>query len=214
MLPIICITEAASFVTGLLSSGKLPSLDDYFANFRPLPGSTLGENQIGTYPFANQSVAANAIIGQPLAVSMLMVCPARDELGYAAALVTMMALQAALSQHDSLGGTYTIITPKFFYTDCIRLRMVDASTGETKQAQNAYQIDFVQPLLTLQQAQAAQNTLMSKLSNGTQINGQPSWSGAAPSVGNAQSLTGPGLIPATNTAPIIPVQSTPLPPLT
>lgn len=211
VLPIISITEAQSFDAGVANSGGPLSLDDYFANFAPLPGSTLGENTIGEYPFANQAVAGNAIIAQPLVLSMLMFCPAKQPGGYAQVLATMTSLKTALDQHDSLGGTYTICTPKFYYTDGIRLRLVDVSSGESKQAQAAYQWDFRFPLLTLQAAQQAQNTLMSKLSNGTQINGQPSYSGGVVSVGQPSSLAGTSLpsgaaTPGTNTAPL------PLPP--
>ena len=169
VMPITQITESDSFPSGLLSSGGPPSLSDYFANFIPLPGATLGENAIGEYPFANQAVAGNAIIAQPLVVSCLMICPARDPSGYAAGTAIMAALVSAMAQHDSLGGTYTYVTPKFFYTDLARIRMVDVSSAESKQAQNAYQIDFRKPLLTLQAAQAAQNTLMSKISSGTKV---------------------------------------------
>ena len=210
VLPIISITEAASFLQGVFGGGGPASLDDYFANFTPLPGGTLAENQLGAYPFANQTVAGNAIIAQPKVISMLMICPAKRN--YLITLATMMALTSALDQHDAAGGTYTIITPKAFYTNCIRTRMADVSNAATHQAQNAYQIDFIQPLLTLQAAQAAQNSLMSKLSNGVQINGPPSYSGAAASVGQPASLAG-APIPAgaatigINTAPL------PVPPI-
>jgi hypothetical protein len=159
-LPIVAITEAVNFPLGLLSgSASLASLDSFFAHFIPLPGSTLGDNQLGNYPFANQSVAGNAIIAQPLVISMLMICPTQNN--YLASLGTMMALQSALAQHDAAGGTYTIVTPKYFYTNCIRTRMVDVSTASSHQAQNTYQLDFVQPLLTLEAAQAAQSSLIS-----------------------------------------------------
>ena len=219
ILPIIAITEAATFGSGLLGSGGPTNFDNYFAHFAPLPGGTLGENQFGTYPFANQAVAANAAIAQPLTISMLMICPAHTISGYSGALMTMLALKAAMAQHDSSGGTYTIVTPKAFYTDCVRLRMVDVSTAGSKQPQNAYQIDFFQPLLTISAAQQAQSSLMSKLTGGTQITGQPSWSGSSPTVGNPSTLAGPSIIPSASgtqsgaIAPIIPVQSAALPPL-
>lgn len=191
VLPIVAITEAVNFPLGLLSGSTSLNLDNFFAHFLPLPGSTLAENQIGAYPFANQGVAGNAIIAQPLTVSMLMICPTQNN--YLAALGTMMALKAAMAQHDALGGTYTVITPKAFYQNCIRVRMVDASTAESKQPQNTYQIDFLQPLLTLQAAQAAQNSLMSKLTGGTQILGAPSFSGIASAIGLPSSLAGTSL---------------------
>src|SRR5579859_6827529 len=69
MLPIIAITEALNFTIGLLSGGDPIDLDNFFANYQPMPGSTLIDNQYGQYPFANQSVAANALITNPLRIS-------------------------------------------------------------------------------------------------------------------------------------------------
>jgi hypothetical protein len=199
MLPIISITEALNF-GGLLTGGANIELDDFFANFQPLPGGSLIDNQIGAYPFANQAVAANAIITQPLTISMLMTCPVRQPLGYLTKTATMLALQAALAQHNNLGGTYTVMTPSRFYTNCIMTSMRDASNGESHQVQNAWQLDFVQPLLTLQDALSAQNGLMSKFTNGSQINGQPAWSGLSPAVGSSGSLAAPNIIPAASGA--------------
>ena len=77
VLPVLSISDAISFVGGLLSPGDdVLDLDDYFAYFQPLPGGTLIDQTIGMYPFANQTVAANAVIQQPLAISMLMISPA------------------------------------------------------------------------------------------------------------------------------------------
>lgn len=198
MLPIIAITEAVNFTAGLLSGPQNINLDNFFANFAPLPGGTLQDNSIGGYPFANQSVAANAIIVNPLKISMLMYCPARNPLGYAAKLATMMALKAALDNHKLSGGTYIVATGSNFYPNCIMTNMSDASGGESKQTQNAWRLDFEQPLLTadqLQQAQGQQNALMSEISSGTQVT-TTSWSGLAPTVGVPQSLAGPSIIPA------------------
>jgi hypothetical protein len=63
--------------------------------------------------------------------------------------------------------------------------MADVSTAATKQVQNTFQLDFYAPLLSAAQAASAQNALMSKLSNGTQINGQPTWSGQQTTVGQS-----------------------------
>ena len=197
MLPILSITEALNFAGGLLSgSSGLDNLDNFFANFQPLPGASMIDQQIGKYPFANQAVAANAVIAQPLTISLRMVCPARDEAGYALKLATMLALQATLSQHNAQGGTYTIATPSFFDTNCVMTGMRDTSSAQSKQPQNTWQLDFEKPLLTLQDAQNAQNNLMSQISSGTPISGIPAWSGLAPTVGNPASLAAPSLIPA------------------
>lgn len=197
MLPIVAITEALNFVDGLLSGGDALSLDDFFAHFVPLPGSTLIDQQIGEYTFANQAVAANATIAQPLQIALRMICPAKEDLGYAVKLATMTALQATLAQHNSAGGTYTVATPSYFYTNCVMLDLTDGSNQQSKQAQNTYVWRFRRPLLTLQDAQQAQNNLMSQITNGTQINGVPAWSGLGPTVGNPASLAGPaGAVPS------------------
>jgi hypothetical protein len=200
MLPIIAITEALNFTVGLLSGGDNINLDNFFANFRPLPGGTLVDNQIGMYPFANQEVAANAIISQPLAISMLMLCPVRQRLGYASKLASMMALQKALDSHNSSGGTYTIATPSYFYTNCVMTGMRDITNGESAQAQSAWQLDFAQPLLTLEQATQAENSLISKITKGTPFNEAPAWSGLSPTVGLPPTLAAPSIIPAASGA--------------
>lgn len=195
MLPIILITQALDFAEGLLAGAENIDLDNFFANFTPLPGSTLIDQSIGKYPFANQSVAANAVIRQPLTISLRMICPARDESGYALKLATMTALQAALALHNASGGTYTVATPSHFYTNCVMTNMKDTSNGASMQAQNTYQLDFEQPLLTLQDAILAQNNLMSRISAGVPIGGVPAWSGLSPTVGNPPSLAAIGTIP-------------------
>lgn len=211
MLPLIAITEAANFVDGLISgAGDDLNLDGFFANFAPLPGTTLIDQQVGEYPFANQAVAANAVIVQPLSISLRMICPARNELGYAVKLATMSALQATLAQHNSSGGTYTIATPSYFFTNCIMLRMTDTSDARSHQPQNTWQLDFRRPLLTLQEAQQAQNGLMSMITNGSQIGGQPSWSGFGATVGNPTTLAGPSGAVASTVGPSGAVAASPL----
>jgi hypothetical protein len=165
-LPIIALTEIANLID-TLASGNDVGLDNFFAQYVPLPGSTLINNQIATYPFANQSIAANAIIAQPLNISMLMKCPVREARGYSVKLATLTMLQSTLAQHNSSGGTYSIVTPSYIYTDCIMTGMRDVSGGESKQAQYEWQLDFVQPLISLQAAQTALNGLLQRLTNGT-----------------------------------------------
>jgi hypothetical protein len=183
ILPIILLTEAINLPLGLLTGGENIELDDFFAHYIPQPGGTIVDNAIAQYPFANQAVAANALIQQPLRISLRMHCPARATLGYAAKLATMLLLQSTLQQHNRTAGTYTVATPSYFYTNCIMVGMRDITGGDTHQAQSVWQLDFEQPLLTVQQALAAQNNLMNKLTGGAQINGQPAWSGGATQIG-------------------------------
>lgn len=218
MLPIISLTEALNFTTGLLSGGDNVDLDSFFANFQPLPGSTLIDQQIGKYSFANQQVAANAVIAEPLVISLRMIIPVRGEGAYAAKLATMLALRATLAQHNSMGGTYTVATPAGFYDNLVMRGLRDVSDPSSKQAQNAYQWDFEQPLLTQAQAAQAQNSAMSKISNGLPTDG--SLSGINQTVGFPSSLATPSISPAASgpagagiAPPVIPVTVSPLAPL-
>ena len=184
MLPIIAITQAASFTLGLLQGEVDIDLDSYFAHFKPLPGATLVNNQIGRYPFANQTVAANAIIAEPLAVSLLMNCPANSQGGYVSKLLTMTSLKAVLDQHNLSGGTYTIATPSYLYTNCILTNLRDVSGGEGKQVQTMWQWDFEQPLISQADAAQALGGLLTKIGGGLPISGPPTWSGLASAVGS------------------------------
>jgi hypothetical protein len=201
MLPIVSITQALDFLDGLLSGGVDLNLDRFFAHFHPLPGSTLIDQSIAKYPFANQTVAANAVIRNPKVISMKMICPAPFDGGYALKAATMLALQTTLEQHNASGGTYTIATPSYFYTNCVMTRMTDTSETRSLQAQNTYTLDFEQPLLTLQAASAAQNNLMQKISSGLPTGDNAAWSGLSPTVGNPASLGGIGTIPALSGGP-------------
>jgi hypothetical protein len=181
LLPITALTQP------LPPLSLIPLPEDYFAQFSPMPGSTLIENELGRYPFANQSVAANAIIAQPLRISMMMDCPVREVGGYAQKLAIITGLQSALASHSAKGGTFTIATPSFIYTSAILLRLADASTSETHQTQVRWQWDFEIPLTTLAQAQMALNQQMQKISSGVPTNGASS--GPQVPVGNINSNT-------------------------
>lgn len=182
MLPIIALTEAANLIDGLLSGLDITDLDNTFANFKVQQGTELIKNEVATYPFANQGVAANSIIVQPLRVSVLMTCPARNKAGAFLKTATMTALQKVLSVHNTSGGLYTVVSPSYIYTDCMMLSMTDVSGAETTNPQSEWQIDFFQPLITGSAAVAAQSNLMSKLSNQTKVTSS-SWSSLGTSAG-------------------------------
>lgn len=184
MLPIIAITQAANFTLSLLNGESPIDPNAFFGRFRALPGGTLIDNEVGDYPFANQSVAANAIIAKPLNVSMLMASPVNQSGGYTSKLITFSALKAALDKHNQSGGTYTVATPAFLYTNCLLTGLRDVSNPSSQQMQNAWQFDFVKPLLTLEQASTATqklNSLMSSITNGLPNSPAPTWSGLAQS---------------------------------
>ena len=50
-MPIISITEAVGIreIASLIGTGEFPS--QYFANYRPVSGSTLIKNEVAMYPF-------------------------------------------------------------------------------------------------------------------------------------------------------------------
>ena len=166
-LPLVAITEATSFAQSLASGTINTDMLDFFAHFEPFPGSTIVSNAVGQYSFANQSVAANAIIRQPLSISMLMRAPVKGKGGYVSRLMTMTALKAVLDSHNSLGGTYTIATPACLYENCLLISIADiGQMGETKQRQVNWRWDFQQPLITLSAATAAANALIKNISQG------------------------------------------------
>ena len=84
VLPIGVLTGAVSLAGAVISgnaSAVSPEMDGFFASFYVLPGSTLLKFEYAQTPFANQAVAANAVITQPNRLSMMMVCPATPDTG-------------------------------------------------------------------------------------------------------------------------------------
>lgn len=199
MLPIVSILQSADFISGILGGSVNTDLNSYFAHFRPIPGSTLIENQYGTYPFANQNVAANAVITQPLRISLRMDCPANNTSGFAGKLAVMTALQQILSQHTNLGGTYTVATVAQIYTNLLLLSLKEISGGQSKQDMVSYQWDFWAPLITLEQAANAMNNQMNAISNGLPTDG--SLSGPGSTIGVQNSLATPSVVPAAGSLP-------------
>lgn len=200
LLPIISITQAADFNKGILEGSTSIQLQDFLFNFQPMPGATIAEFDIGRFPFANQSVAANAIISEPLHISMLMEASVRSSGGYDEKLAVFSGLQSTIQQHAQKGGTYNVATPSYLYTDLILLNLRDVSSGDPMRPQNKWQWDFIQPLLTIDSARAAQNSLMQKINNGSKVtpsaDGSVKYSGQGPAVGNAASGQSPSTVPA------------------
>jgi hypothetical protein len=176
-------------ILALVNYTSGPHMDDQFAHFAPIPGSTLVENEFSQYPFANQQIAANAMIAQPLNVSLHMICPVRPGMGWRTKYQIMIGLKMKLDQHNQSAGTYTVLTPSSFYTNCLLKSLRDVSGGAGGQVQHTWQFDFVRPLLMIEEAQNVQNNLMRKLGNASVVT-DPSWSTPDASVG--QTLT-PGV---------------------
>lgn len=184
MLPIVALTQTASFVTGLLSGGaSLTDTDQYFCHWRAAPGGTLVNYDIGRYPFANQTVAANALLKQPNLLTMIMTAPINENNGAMTKLATLSALQAALEAHANLGGTYTIATPATIYSACVLKSVRDITPSNTATPQEVWQWEFEQPLITESAAASAINSLLSKIDGGDKITSS-AWTNTTAALGN------------------------------
>jgi len=96
---------------------------------------------------------------------MLGHCPATGETPFSLKIATLMALQAFIQNHINAGGTFTVLTPSYTYTNCLLTNFVDVSTGETNQAQVSWQLDFIQPLLTFPSTSGLLNTFTQTIAN-------------------------------------------------
>lgn len=150
--------------------------DDYFAHFKPVSGGTLAEWGIAEYPFASLIMAANAVIQNPLKISMLMICPAQTdtERNYISKSQRLTNLQNQIQTHISLGGTFIVVTPAFTYDNVLLRSIRDVSPPSDKQVQFIWQWDFEQPLITTSGAQQALGFFASKAQDGLPT--LPSWS--------------------------------------
>jgi hypothetical protein len=182
----------STVINDVTGSDLLPTV-----RYVPLPGATVINNTVATYPFANQAVAGNAVIRNPKNVSLLMIAPVNSVGGYLLKMATFMALQSTFEAHTAAGGTFHVLTPSYPYFDCLMTGMTDVTSGEGHQQQIQWQIDFVQPLVTQQQAQTAWNGMMSKISGGQQITSS-SWNAAAATAGTpVQGVSAPmGIFPS------------------
>lgn len=170
-VPILAATGVLGLASALVSGTSITNLDDSFAQFIPQAGSTVIDQQIATYPFANLSVAANSIVDQPKHITYQMVAPARGSMSYWLKLAQFEALIQALRWHNEQGGAYHLVSPSFIWFNCLMRNMRDTSSGGTKQVQNVWTLDFEQPLLTVEQANSLEQTMNSFLTNAT--TGQP-----------------------------------------
>lgn len=184
MLPIVALTQSASFVTGLLSGAdRLTDLDKYFCHWRVSAGGTMVSYNIGKYPFANQTVAANALLAEPLNVTLNMTAPVNENTGAMTKLAALSALQAVLQAHANLGGTYIVATPAMIYNGCILRQVRDVTGGGKTTPQEEWQWDFEQPLVTETAAASAINSFMSKINNGDKVT-DSAWTNTKAALGN------------------------------
>ena len=200
--PLLNMLQGADFPTGVLSQPLAISFNDYFANFVVMPGGTFIEQEVGTYPFANAAVAANATIAQPLRFSLRMICPARTQSRYSTKAAILQNLKTQLELHNSSGGYYGVATPSIVYPNALLLKVSDLGSV-SKQPQIEWQWDFYQPLLTEQQAQVSLNNAMGKIHKQTMWTQNPAWSGIDPTQGVPDSLAAIGLVPSASSGPSI-----------
>ena len=187
MLPIVAtLGGLGGLAQGLLSglvSGQGVGLQDFPWRFVPVPGAQAVYQTAATYPFANRYIAANATVEQPKSFAMRMIWPVNQILGMETKLALFSSLKSALESHNAAGGTYTVAMPSMLMTDCILLSISDVTSDDSKQKQIEWQWDFLQPLISQQQAAGALSGLMNILSGGS-VGTSSSWSGIEQAIGN------------------------------
>jgi hypothetical protein len=190
MLPFVAtIGELAGLAQGLLSGGL--GMSAFPIQFVPVPGQQAISQTAATYPFANQHVAANAVVQQPKSVSLRMIAPVRDTGGYLTKLALFSSIQTTFERHNDMGGWYTVATPSLICDDLLMLDMTDITGGDTKQQQVEWQINFTQPLITAEKARYAYSNLMAKMKGGQKTAGN--WSGISAATASAQNFLNQGI---------------------
>lgn len=179
---------------------NLNPLDTAFGAFNVLPGGNLVAQTIPKYPLADMTMAANAIVRDPIQVSLIWDIPMKGRNTWGNRLSTMQNLKGILDSHNNAGGRYIILTPSYYYDNCIMVSLTDNSRGQGVLPQNAWRFDFERPqVVTTMDATGAQSILMRKITGGLQTPG--AWS--YPATGGIGGQ--PNLSPGPNTpAPVAP----------
>jgi hypothetical protein len=178
VLPLIWLTQRTgdpnapyNYSVMNLVTFPIASLDDAFGAFSVLPGGALVKQEVAKYPFANQWSAANATIREPTTLSVIMDTPMRGANAWMNKFAIMTALKATLETHNNNGGTYTVMTPAFMFTDMILTSLTDANrpiSPNNSVPQNAWRFDFEKPLVSQADLQAVYSlsARMLQLTNG------------------------------------------------
>lgn len=198
--PIILVDGIAQYVGGYLpitlvtEMFDIPGIEngEFFAHFKPLSGGTLADWEIAQYPFASMQVAANAVVQQPLKISMVMVSPAQTGGGYLIKQAILTAMKSIIETHILSGGSFTVITPAYTYTNCLLTSIRDITSPNDKQVQYMFQWDFEQPLITASGAQQVLGNLMNKFENGLPTPSNLSWDSTPPNQVPAYQSLSPG----------------------
>jgi hypothetical protein len=201
ILPILALLNPNAYNTLFSGGSDTFNMDSYFGIFQPAAGGSLIQQQIAEYPFANLSVAANAIVRNPIEVSMIMVTPMKTQYSWAVKNATMTALKTALDTHNNIGGTYTVFTPAFTYYNMVMLGLSDMSNPQIVLPQNTWKWDFRRPLVAQSDLVFAENNLYAKITGGVATPAE--WTSALTALGLPASSVnqGPG---SGGTAPIAP----------
>lgn len=176
-MPIAVLTEGLSITNGLLH-GEIRTRS--MAAFTPMAGTTLVQQDLCNLNFYNQVTAVNATVRKPNRVVMQMIRPASTEDGgYTTKGMTFTALKMALDMHNQYGGCYTVLTPSFIYTRCLMRSFIDTSgfSEQNKQVQHTWQIEFEQPLSSVEQTVKTLASVLDKFDKGMPSDGPLSWSG-------------------------------------
>lgn|SRR5262245_25305866 len=201
MLPLISLFAMSSEVNALGLPFDIGDLDDAFGAFNVLPGGTLVSQSIAKYPFANQDVAANAVIREPLTLSVIMDAPMRGGNAWQIKQTVFTALKGTLDKHNQSGGTYTVATPAYIYDSMIMTSLSDNSRGNNSLPQNAWRFDFERPLSALADLTGAMNLFMNKINQQLPVGGQPTGVQVGSSTGNLPTVmtikSAGGLSPST-----------------
>ncbi len=179
-MSILALTEGRLYLTKTYTS-----INQYFARYKIMSGSTLQHWEIAQYPFLNMVMAANAVVQMPLRVSLMMLCPAQTNTNtYAEKTATISSLKINLDAHISQGGAFHVATPGYTYQNCLLTELKDVTQNGDKQVQLAYQWEFVQPLITTSQAIQQLNAIYAKLSGGLPTPDPVTNSGKSNVIGN------------------------------
>jgi hypothetical protein len=129
------------------TSPGFSNFDDAFGAFNVLAGGTLCVQTVPKYPLADMTLAANAIVREPLTLSLIWDTPMRGANAWDTKLTVMQALKMMLDQHNNAGGLYAVMTPAFFYENLILTALTDNSRGGNSLPQNAWRFDFERPMV-------------------------------------------------------------------
>lgn len=140
------------------------------------PGGTVINQAIGLYPFANQRVAANAVVEEPLYIGLQLISPVNQTAGYTTKLAVFTSLRDTFQNHIDMGGTFIIATPSYIYEDCLLLSITDATSG-TRQQQILWNLEFQKPLVSTSGAKQAYSQLLDKIEKNLKVGPNPEWHG-------------------------------------